>query len=99
MLLALYPFKTFRRLLRKLRLIGHHRATIHLFVKKFYSCYRDGLNGGKDMRRFASLYFFLRFAIAIFAQGTLEFLGVTGPDDDAELLYLHVLCFMFQLLY
>ena len=31
---------------------------INFFVEKFYSCYRDGLDGGRGMRSFASLYFF-----------------------------------------
>jgi hypothetical protein len=35
-------------------------AAINIFVDKFYSCYRDGLDGGKDMRSFVSVHFFLR---------------------------------------
>jgi hypothetical protein len=30
-------------------------------MDKFHSCYRNGLNGGKDMRSFAGVYFLLRF--------------------------------------
>ena len=30
---------------------------VDIFVEKFYSCYRDGLGGGRDMRSLASLYF------------------------------------------
>ena len=30
------------------------------FVDKFYSCYKDEHDGGKDMRSFAALYFILR---------------------------------------
>jgi hypothetical protein len=29
-------------------------------MEKFYSCYRDGLDGGRDMRSFASLHLFIR---------------------------------------
>ena len=29
-------------------------------MEKFYSCYRDGLDGGRDMRSFASLHLFVR---------------------------------------
>jgi hypothetical protein len=31
-------------------------------MDKIYSCYKDGLNGGRDMRSFAGLYFILRIA-------------------------------------
>ena len=61
-LLALYPVRKFRSLLFQCRLGGHSKAAINIFVEKFYSCYRDGLDGGRDMRSFASLYFFIRIA-------------------------------------
>ena len=35
-------------------------ATFNIFVEKFYNCYRDGLDGGKDMRSFVCVYFLLR---------------------------------------
>ena len=35
------------------------------FVEKFYSCCRDGLDGGQDMRNFASLYFIIIVVIYI----------------------------------
>ena len=57
-LLALYPIQAFRSLLFKClpkRSIG----PLNIFVEKFYSCYRDGLDGGRDMRSLASLYFFV----------------------------------------
>ena len=57
-LLALYPIQSFRSLLFKClpkRSIG----PLNILVEKFYSCYRDGLDGGRDMRSLASLYFFL----------------------------------------
>ena len=82
-MLALYPLKAFQRLLRKIKLFKHQRATLHLFVEKFYSSYRDGLDGGKDMRSLASLYFFLRFFLIIFHQSSLELIGlsVAGVGD------------------
>ena len=55
-LLALYPFQCFRSLLVRFlpkRLV----CPLNIFVEKFYSCYRDGLGGGRDMRSLASLYF------------------------------------------
>ena len=85
LLLALYPLKLFRKLLRKCLVLGHLRAAFHLFVEKFYTCYRDGLNGRKDMRSFASLYFFLRFIYLLLHGSVLEFLGLSGPDvGEAE---------------
>jgi hypothetical protein len=39
-------------------------TAINIFVDKFYSCYNilywDGLDGGRDMRSFVSVHFFLR---------------------------------------
>ena len=78
LLLALYPVRKFRSLLFKCGLGGHSKAAINIFVEKFYSCYRDGLDGGKDMRSFASLYFFVRiagfFGIALFPTLSLAWL-------------------------
>ena len=77
-LLALYPVRKFRSLLFKCGLGGHLKAAINIFVEKFYNCYRDGLDGGKDMRSFASLYFFIRiagfFGIALFPTMSLAWL-------------------------
>ena len=58
-LLLLYPFKRFKALLAKCRL---DRIAVNTFVEKFYGCYRDGLDGGRDMRSFAALYFIIRQA-------------------------------------
>ena len=62
-LLGFYPVRVFRSLLEKCKVSGHLRAALTLFVEKFYSCYKDGLNGGRDMRSFAFLPFFLRFSL------------------------------------
>ena len=37
-----------------------------MIVEKFHGCYRDGLHGGRDMRSFAGLYFFLRVLPFVF---------------------------------
>ena len=58
LLIVLYPFKKFRSCLSKCRLDSLSLST---FMDKFHGCYRNGLDGGKDMRSFAGLYFFLRF--------------------------------------
>ena len=57
LLLVLYPFKIIRFCLFKCRFNMLH---LNAFVDKFHSCYRNGLNGDKDMRSFAGLYFLLR---------------------------------------
>ena len=57
LLLLLYPVGMFRVCLSKCRLDG---VALGIFVEKFYSCYRDGLDGGRDMRSFAAMYFFTR---------------------------------------
>ena len=58
-LLALYPCRWFRSLLFKCPIVGCHMGTINTYLDKFYSCYRDGLDGGRDMRSFVSLYYFI----------------------------------------
>ena len=55
--LILYPIRPFRILFSKCRLDG---VVINTFAEKFYSCYRTGLDGGRDMRSFAGLYFVAR---------------------------------------
>ena len=64
-LLAFYPTKPFQSFLSLCFSGGRSRALLALntFVEKFYSSYRDGLSGGRDMRGFASLYFLLRIII------------------------------------
>ena len=63
LLLALYPIRSCRLVLEKFGLGGHTKAALDIFVETFYSCYRDGLDGGKDLRSLASLYFFIRILI------------------------------------
>ena len=62
LLLFLYPYKTFRAALSKCRLDWF---ALSIFVDKFQHCYRDGLDGGRDMRSFSGLYFLLRMAIVL----------------------------------
>ena len=38
---------------------------INIFVERFYSCYKDGLDGSRDMRSFAGFYFLLRYFLCI----------------------------------
>ena len=60
LLLIFYPIKTFRTCLSRCRLDG---IAVTLFIERFHGCYRDGLNGGRDMRSLSGLYFLLRFYI------------------------------------
>ena len=63
LLLAFYPIRICRSFLEKCGIRHRTKAALDIFVQKFYSCYRDGLNGGRDMRSWAFLYFFLRILI------------------------------------
>ena len=58
--LTLYPIRPFRVCFSKCRLDG---VVINTFIEKFYSCYKTGLNGGRDMRSFAGLYFVARLLL------------------------------------
>ena len=42
--------------LSKIKFGGHIEIKLNIFVEKFYTCYRDGLSGGRDMRSFSGLY-------------------------------------------
>ena len=57
LLLIFYPTKTFRSCLSKLCL---NSIALNIFIDKIQGCYRNGLDGGRDMRSFSGLYFFLR---------------------------------------
>ena len=63
-LLVLYPVRLFQRCLSKFRL---DYVFIRIFVERYYSCYKDGLDGGRDMRSFAGFYFLLRYLLCLSA--------------------------------
>ena len=63
LLLFLYPFGMFRRMLSKLRL---DRISLTIFTEKFHCCYRDGLDGKKDMRYFSGIHYFLVIPLLLF---------------------------------
>ena len=77
LLLALYPVRAFRELLFKCGLGTRTMAALHIFVEKFYSCYKDGLEGGRDMRSFVSVHFLLRVANYISVEEILVDLSFT----------------------
>ena len=74
-LLVCYPIRLFQRFLSKLRL---DCVFINIFVERFYSCYKDGLDGGRDMRSFAGFYFLLRYTLW-FAAILSKYLSVSSP--------------------
>ena len=65
-LLAVYPTK-YSSTFTICSIGGCSQALFALnsFVEKFYSSYRDGLSGDRDVRGFASLFFFL-FCFVLF---------------------------------
>ena len=63
LILLFYSTRTF---LPRCRVSGRLRVALHTFVEKFYSCYRDRLDGGHDMRCFSALYFFMRPVVVVF---------------------------------
>ena len=71
LLLILYPFGMFRKMLSKLRL---DRISLMIFMKKFHCCYRDGLDGRRDARYFSGIYFFLILCSALIAGTFRHFL-------------------------
>ena len=64
-ILLFYPTKAFQTCLAKCKL-RKLEMILHTFVEKYYGCYKDGLNGGYDMRSVSALYFFLRPVTVVF---------------------------------
>ena len=69
LLIVFYPIKVFRKCLSKCKLDS---LSLTAFTEKFYSCYRDGLDGGRDMRSFAGFYFLLRYLPFLFYSFQLQ---------------------------
>ena len=57
LLLILYSIRAFQSCLSRCHL---NSIALNIFIEKILGCYRNGLNGGRDMRSFSGLYFFLR---------------------------------------
>ena len=73
LLLILYPLKLFQSCLSKCHL---NFITVNIFVDKVHSCYRNGLEGGRDLRSFSGLYFFLRMTVYVISTLSHIFLKV-----------------------
>ena len=65
LLLALYPIESVRAMLFKCPIGSRAITSINIFVQKFYSCYRDSTEGGRDMRSLVSIFFFLRVLLSL----------------------------------
>ena len=63
--LTLYPFGAFQRCLTKCRL---DFIAANTFADKIHSCYKNGLDGGKDMRSLSGMYFFSMIVMFLIAE-------------------------------
>ena len=63
--LTLYPFGAFQRCLSKCRL---DFIAVNTFADKIHSCYKNGLDGGKDMRSLSGMYFFSMIVMFLIAE-------------------------------
>ena len=63
LLLIFYPIRAFRLCLSKCHL---NSIALNIFTDKLQSCYRNGLDGGRDMRCFSGIFFNLRIAVYLF---------------------------------
>ena len=66
LLLILHPFKWFRDHCCFSRCGLLNCTSVNIFVEKFHSCYRNSLDGGRDMRSFSGLHFVLRILAPLF---------------------------------
>ena len=62
--LTLYPFGAFQRCLSKCRL---DFVAVNTFADKIHSCYKNGLDGGRDMRSLSGMYFFSMIVMFLIA--------------------------------
>ena len=69
LLLILYPIKCFRSCLSK---VHFNSLTVTIFTDKIQSCYRNGLDGGRDIRSFSAFYFFFRMTYHLFSLSFFE---------------------------
>ena len=72
--LILYPFKAFQSIWSRCNI---NFISVNIFIEKMNSCFRNGLDGGRDMRSFSGLYFFLRMATYLVGVLSYRFLKVT----------------------
>ena len=85
LLLVFYPIKVFRKCLSKCKLDS---LSLAAFTEKFYCCYRDGLDGGRDMRSFVGFYFLLRYLPFLFYALRMQYCPVFTLWSYLVLIYL-----------
>ena len=81
LLLILYPFRAFQSCLSKCKL---DFCALNIFVDKIQSNYRNGLDGGRDMRSFSALYFILTIGLIV---------SIMGLFDKVHVLHLYSIWF------
>ena len=87
LLLALYPIRSVRTLLFKCPIGGRTITAINIFVQKFYSCYRDSTDGGRDMRSLVCIYFFLRLLVYL-----MSLYLIPGNVSFSILVFIYMAC-------
>ena len=63
LLLLLYPMRCFQWCLGRCRVRWH---ALPIFIDTFRGCYKDGTNGTRDCRYFATIYLIIRLLLCIF---------------------------------
>ena len=84
-IIALYPLQPFRKLLLKC-CCRRFICTLNCFTEKFYSCYRDGLDGGRDMRSFASVHFITALFLFVVWSMSYSFIVLASTLGGCSLL-------------
>ena len=64
LVLLIFPTKTFQKMLSKFTM-NRVRIAINIFVEKFQSCYKDGLDDAQCKRSFSGFYFLLSVMILL----------------------------------
>ena len=79
LVLFFYPTKMSQRLLSAKCIHNRLRIFLYTFIEKYHCCYRDGLDGAKDMRSFSGIYFLLRITLYISETVSWEIFNIHAP--------------------
>ena len=69
LMLILHPVERFRTCISRCHL---NFAVINTFLDKVYGWYRNGLDGGRDMRSFSGIYLILQVVASLFMQFPMQ---------------------------
>ena len=94
LLLAFYQTKLLQRILSCVHLQG--KLAIHIFVDLFQGSYRNGLDGGYDLRFTASFYIILRIAVLL-TYGGCNNTSYTSCDTLLVFIWVFLLLLFFSL--